>query len=107
MIGMGRITVRVIRYATDGALIVLSFTTEDIIQPLLELQTALNSLTLTEIEIIITRSLFDLSDSDHRVYPRVQLSEPEIRILDLLDLSSILIRRTDTNTQVNLEYEWF
>lgn len=107
MIGVNRFTVRNVRYATDGALIILSFTTEEVIQPILELQTALDSLTLTEIEIIITRSLFDLSDSDHRVYTRNQLSRVEINILNLLEQSSVLIRRTDTNPQVNLEYEWF
>ena len=98
--------VRNIRYATDTGLIILSFALEELPNDILPLQNALNTLTLSEMEIIITRSLFDLTHNTRRVYTLNDLSVFETPLLQTIGLQEVIISRTDHEDHVHLEYRW-
>ena len=103
---VGRVTVKIIRYATEDGLVILSFTLEDPPRNLHQLQTALNTLTLSEIELIIVRSLFDLNHDNHRIYAINDVTVIEQNIFNIIGAREAIIWRRDVNDEIILEYEW-
>lgn len=99
--------IRTIRYASENGLVILSFILdEQDNRIILQLQNTLSTFSLTDYEIIISRSLFDLSDAQHRIYNRDHITANEQVLLDISLNQSIWIHRRDYPTYVQLNYEW-
>lgn len=109
MIGLNREIIRVINYVTEEQTIIISFITAYALNPevLFTLQNMLNTLTTLELEVIITRSLFDIEHRNHRVYRANDLSDPEINLLTIHNATGVLVRRINSNNFVQIDYEWF
>ena len=99
--------IRSVRYASENGLVILSFVIEDQNHQIIrQLQNALSTFSLLDFEIVITRSLFDLSDTQHRIYQRNHLTARELTLLDFSLKPSVWISRADYPNHVELYYEW-
>ena len=109
MDGLGREIIRTINYETQEQTILLIFIIEYALPPnvLLTLQNTLNNLSTIDLEIIITRSLFEVNSQNHRVFRQSDITLIERDLMDLQGASGVLVRRFDLENQVQLDYEWF
>ena len=103
-----RFEIRSINYAMAEQLIILIFTSREVLNLNLlnQVYNILNQFSLENIELILTRSFFDLNPGENRIYMLNELTFFEAPILQLLNITSITVRRTDFADRVEIEYEW-
>ena len=106
---LGREIIRTINYETQEQKVILTFITEYALPPsvLLALQNVLNDLSTIDLEVIVTRSLFEVDHLNHKVFRKPDLTPIEQNMMNIQNASGVLIRRSDIEAHVHLEYEWF
>ena len=109
MNGLGREIIRTVNYETQEQPILLLFITEYALPQnmLLALQNVLDNLSTLDLELIITRSLFEVNHRNHRVFREPDITLIEQSMMDLQSASGVLVRRFDRENHVRLDYEWF